>query len=250
MSNVFAQRGVATIIDVTKTLGVTQSIRVDQVPPNTQPGDFIVVAGLAPGGAAPFINGLPVFHSTAPTGTLLGISRGNNYVVANGVNANQAQITLPLLRLAMNQVIVELGDDALKAQVWHVHPSQLAAYEELGFQIQTIFSDSGKFNEKGFDGLFNRKKMTVEGYEIIANLHADNQAWHFTNVKSWGKVKWGMGTFWFKNRGGQTVFQQYDFATGTPKAVENSYLVDAFQTYVDNPKLLSAVTNCKLPAGN
>ena len=54
----------------------------------------------------------------------------------------------------------------------------------------------------------------------------------------------------FKNRGGQTVFQQYDSTTGTPKAVENSYLGDAFHTYGDNPKLLPSVTNCKLPAGN
>ena len=250
MSNAFALRGSATITNVVKTLGATQSITVDAVPANTVAGDFIVVAGVAAGGADPFINGLPVFHSTATSGTLLGISRANNYVVANGVNANGAQVTLPLLRLAMNQVLVELGDEALKDQLFHTHPSQLAAYEELGFQLQNIFSNNGKFNDKGFDGLMNSKKMTIDGYEIISNLHADNQAWHFTNIKSWGKVKWGQGTFWFKNRGGQTVFQQYDTSTGTPKAVENSYLVDAAQYFVDNPKLLSAVTSCKLVAGN
>lgn len=250
MSNAFALRGTAVITNVVKTLGATQSITVDVVPGGTVAGDFIVLAGIAAGGADPFLNGLPVFHSTSSAGTLLGISRANNYVVANGVNANGAQITLPVLRLAMNQVLVELGDDALKDQLFHTHPSQLAAYEELGFKIQTMYSDSGKFNDKGFDGLLNTRKMTIDGYEIISNLHADNQTWHFTNVKSWGKVKWGQGTFWFKNRGGQTVFQQYDTTTGTPKAVENSYLVDAVQFYVDNPKLLSSVTACKLPTGN
>ena len=250
MSNAFALRSTAVITNVVKTLGATQSITVDVVPGGTVAGDFIVLAGIAAGGADPFINGLPVFHSTSTAGTLLGISRANNYVVANGVNANGAQITLPVLRLAMNQVLVELGDEALKDQLFHTHPSQLAAYEELGFKIQTMYSDSGKFNDKGFDGMLNARKMTIDGYEIISNLHADNQAWHFTNVKSWGKVKWGQGTFWFKNRGGQTVFQQYDTATGTPKAVENSYLVDCIQTYVDNPKLLSSVTSCKLPTGN
>jgi len=249
-TNAFASRGTATITNVVKTLGATQSITVDAVPAGTVAGDFIVVAGLAAGGADPFINGLPVFHSTSTSGTLLGISRANNYVVANGVNANGAQITLPLLRLAMNQVLVELGDEALKDQLFHTHPSQLAAYEELGFQIQNIFSNNGKFNDKGFDGLMNSKKMTIDGFEIISNLHASNTDWNFTNVKSWGKVKWGQGTFWFKNRGGQTVFQQYDITTGTPKAVENSYLVDAAQYYVDNPKLLSSVTSAKLIAGN
>jgi hypothetical protein len=250
MTNAFALRATAVITNVVKTLGATQSITLDVVPGATVAGDFIVLAGIAAGGADPFINGIPVFHSTSGAGTLLGISRANNYVVANGVNANGAQITLPVLRLAMNQVLVELGDEALKDQLFHTHPSQLAAYEELGFKIQTMYSNNGKFNDKGFDGMLNTRKMTIDGYEIISNLHADNQRWDFTNVKSWGKVKWGQGTFWFKNRGGQTVFQQYDITTGTPKAVENSYLVDCVQYYVDNPKLLSSVTGAKLPTGN
>ncbi|HLJ25312.1 MAG TPA: hypothetical protein VKY85_01230 [Candidatus Angelobacter sp.] len=246
-------RGTCTIQDKVSTVGLTQTIRVDQVPNQNggaQPGDIIVVNGIAPGGADPFVNGIPVFHNTNPNGNLLGVSRQNNYVVANGVNANNAQVTLPLLRLAMNQVEVELGEDALGTQIYHTHPSQLAAYEELGFKLETVFSESGKFNDKGFDGLFNKKKLTIDGYEIVSNLHADNTRWDFTNVKSWGKVRWGGGTRWFKNRAGTTVFQQYDFTTGTIKAIENSYLVDYIQYYVDNPKLLSSLTSCRLPALN
>ena len=240
-----ADRGPCTITAIVNTLGAAQSITVDAVPANTAAGDIIVVDGLATGND-PFINGIPVFHSTSTTGTLLGINRSNNYVVANGVNAANATITLPLLRLSQNQIVVALGEEGLKGQIWHTHPSQLQAYEELGFQLQYVPLTDGK--AKNFDGLY--QKMSIDGREILNNVHADQTRWDLVNIKSWGKVKWGNPPFWFKNRGGQTVFQQYDTTTGNPQAVEKSYLVDAIQFYVDNPKSLSSVTSCKVPAGN
>jgi hypothetical protein len=244
-SNFATSRGSCTITSIQNTLGGTQSVTVDVVPTGTVAGDIIVVDGLATGND-PFINGIPVFHSTSTSGTLMGISRTNGYVVANGVNAASSSITLPLLRLAQNQIVQALGPDGLKGQIWHTHPSQLQAYEELGFQLQYVPLSEGK--AKNFDGLF--QKMTIDGREIISNIHADQTRWDLVNVKSWGKVKWGNPPFWFKNRGGQSVFQQYDTTTGNPQAVEKSYLVDAIQFYVDNPKALSSVTSCKVPAGN
>ncbi|HKE31343.1 MAG TPA: hypothetical protein VKD65_06435 [Candidatus Angelobacter sp.] len=244
-SNFATDRGACTITGIVNTLGTTQSITVDVVPAGTVAGDIIVVDGLATGND-PFINGIPVFHSTSTTGTLLGINRSNNYVVANGVNAANASITLPLLRLAQNQIVVALGEDGLKGQIWHTHPSQLQAYEELGFQLQYVPLTDGK--AKNFDGLY--QKMSIDGREILNNVHADQTRWDLVNIKSWGKVKWGNPPFWFKNRGGQTVFQQYDTTSGNPQSIEKSYLVDAIQFYVDNPKSLSSVTSCKVPAGN
>lgn len=244
-SNFAISRGSCNITGIANTLGATQSISVDNVPPGTVAGDIIVVDGVATAND-PFINGIPVFHSTATAGTLMGLSRTLPYVVANGVNAANASITLPLLRLAQNQIVQALGSDGLKGQIWHTHPSQLQAYEELGFQLQYVPLSDGK--AKNFDGLF--QKMTIDGREIINNLHADQSRWDLVNVKSWGKVKWGNPPFWFKNRGGNTVFQQYDTTTGNPQAIEKSYLVDAIQFYVDNPKSLGSVTSCKVPAGN
>jgi len=244
-SNFVTNRGSCTITSIANTLGAAQSITVDGVPAATVAGDIIVVDGLSAGND-PFINGIPVFHSTATSGTVMGLSRSLSYVVANGVNAANASITLPVLRLAQNQIVQALGADGLKGQLWHTHPSQLQAYEELGFQLQYIPLADGK--AKNFDGLF--QKMTIDGREIISNLHADQTRWDLVNVKSWGKVKWGNPPFWFKNRGGQTIFQQYDFNTGNPQAIEKSYLVDAIQFYVDNPKSLGSVTSCKVPAGN
>jgi hypothetical protein len=238
-------RAAATITNVVNILGSTQSITVDAVPTGTQAGDFIIVDG-SNGPTDPFITGIPVFHSTSTSGTLLGINRStSSYVVANGVNIAGAAITLPSLRLAQNQIVQALGPDGLKGQVWHTHPSQVQAYEELGFQLQYVPLDGGK--AKHFDGLF--QKMTIDGREIIANIHADQTRWDLVNLKSWGKVKWGNPPFWFKNRGGQTVFQAYS-GTGNPQVIERSYLVDAIQYYVDNPKAIGSVTSCKVPAGN
>ena len=239
-------RGSATVTNVANILGASQSITVDAVPAGTTSTDAIMVDGMTANIGDPFINGIPVFHSTATTGTLMGISRANSYVVANGVNIAGSAITLPSLRLAQNQIVQALGPDGLKGQVWHTHPSQVQAYEELGFQLQYVPLDGGK--AKNFDGLF--QKMTIDGREIISNIHGDQTRWDLVNIKSWGKVKWGNPPFWFKNRGGQTVFQGYDTTTGNPQTIEKSYLVDAIQYYVDNPKALGSVTSCKVPAGN
>jgi len=239
------------ITAISNGLGGTQSITVvDAVTGGAQTltsvaaGDVVVVDGVAVN-PDPFINGIPVFHSTSTSGTLMGINRTNGYVVANGVDIAGASITLPTLRLAQNQIVQALGPDGLKGQCWHTHPSQVQAYEELGFQLQYVPLDGGKASK--FDGLF--QKMTIDGREIISNIHADQTRWDLVNIKSWGKVKWGNPPFWFKNRGGQTVFQGYD-TSGNPQTIEKSFLVDAIQYYVDNPKALGSVTTCKVPAGN
>jgi len=235
----------ATILNTNNILGSTQSIQVDNVPAGTTNGDVIVVEGVATGGD-PFINGIPVFHSTALTGTLMGLSRSNNYVVANGTNAGGAQITLPVLRLAQNQILQALGPKGLKDQIWHTHQSQKAALEEIGFGQFNVFS-SGK--AKDYDPMFSGD-MTIDTREILVNPHADQTRWDLINLVTWGKVKWGNPPFLLKNRGGQTVFQGYDPVTGNPQSVEKQYLLDAIQFYVDNPKSISSVTNCKVPVSN
>ena len=239
-------RGSCTITSLFNALGTTQTITVDVVPGGTIATDVIVVDGVATGGD-PFINGIPVFHSTSQAGILMGIPRTQSYVVANGVNAANAQVTLPLFRLSQTQVEIALGPEGLKDQLWHTNPSQRQAYEELGFQLQFLPLEGGK--AKDFDGLFSGK-FTIDGREVLTNVHADQTRWDLVNIKSWGKVKWGNPPFWFKNRGGQTVFQAYDTATGNPKTIEKSYLVDAIQFYLDNPKAVSSITSAKVPTGN
>ena len=68
-----------------------------------------------------FWYGIPYFHNTSTTGTYLGINRTQNYVVANGVAAGGAPLSLPMIRASISRVEQSLGSDALKSQVWHAH---------------------------------------------------------------------------------------------------------------------------------
>lgn len=245
MSNTYTLRGACYVTNVNNKLGSTQSITVDAVPSGTTSGDFIMVAGVA--ATTPvFLYGIPYFHNTSTTGTYLGINRTQNYVVANGVAAGGAPLSLPMLRAAGNRVEQSLGDDALKTQVWHGHQDQLQAYEEMGFAKQEIMMTTGKM--PGFDGLTaNKSMLTIAGREYVQNIHADITRVDLMDFGSWLKVVWGKAPFWFKNRSGQWVFQIYDPSTGNPTANEGCYYVDCRQYAVDQPQGISSVTGLKVP---
>jgi hypothetical protein len=249
MSNTYALRGTCYVNNVNNKLGSAQSITVDAVPSGTVAGDFIMVAGVA--ATTPvFWYGIPYFHNTSTTGTYLGINRTQNYVVANGVAAGGAPLSLPMIRAALSRVEQSLGTDALKSQVWHAHPSQIQAYEEMGFARQEWTSGSGNFTGN-YDGVAaNQNMFKIAGREVVRNIHADQTRIDFMEFGSWLKVVWGKAPFWFKNRAGQWVFQIYDPSSGNPTANEGCYYVDARQYAVDNPQAISSVTGLKVPAFN
>jgi hypothetical protein len=248
MSNTYTLRGTCYVTNVNNKLGGIQSITVDSVPAGTIPTDFIMVAGVA--ATTPvFLYGIPYFHNTSTTGTYLGIARTQNYVVANGVAAGGAPLSLPMLRAALSRVEQSLGTGALKTQVWHAHPSQIQAYEEMGFAKQEILMSDGKM--PGFDGLTSDvQSFRIAGREVVRNIHADNTRIDFMEFGSWLKVVWGKAPFWFKNRSGQWVFQIYDPSSGNPTANEGCYYVDCRQYAVDNPQAISSVTGLKVPVYN
>lgn len=229
------------ILKLNNSLGGTQSIVVDTVPAGCAPGDFIRVDGVEDGGPI-FVNGIPVFHSTSIAGTTLGIDRSNSYIVANGIDNGGAQITQPVLRLPFNQIRQALGDEGLKELLIHTHPAQVAAYEELGWNLQTIPLADGK--AKGLDLLFAGKKE-IDGRAFIENIHADETRLDYMNMRAWGKVKWGNPPFWFTQEG-RRVFEIYA-SNGSITAGARSFLVDAYQTYCDNMKSISSVTNTRVP---
>ncbi len=234
-------RGSCTIQSVNKGLGTAQTVTVDAVPAGTVGTDVLVVDGVS--GASPtFLYGLPYHHNTATSGTWMGISRANPYAVANGVNANGAALTLPPIRLAFNQIRQAVGVDSLGSLVWHGHPSQVAAYEELGFVISEIEKGSGA--NQDLDLLFKNK--TMGGVRIKENVHADTTRLDLINLETWGRVEWLPIDFY--EIGGSTVFPVYG-ASGGLAASYLFYLVTGVQFFVDNPKAVSSVTNLGLPTG-
>ncbi|HXR96993.1 MAG TPA: hypothetical protein VN709_04035 [Terriglobales bacterium] len=233
-------RGTATISAVSKSLGGPQTITVSSVPAGTAANDVLVVDGVS--GASPtFIYGIPYHHSTSTAGTWMGISRANPYAVANGVNANGAALTLPPIRLAFNQIRQAIGVDSLGSLLWHGHPSQVAAYEELGFVISEI--EKGGSNQD-LDLLFRNK--TMGGVKIKENVHADTTRLDLINLETWGRVEWLPIDFY--EVGGSTVFPVYG-ASGGVAASYLFYLVTGVQFFVDNPRAVSSVTGLGLPSG-
>jgi hypothetical protein len=233
-------RGSCTITAVTKSLGGPQTIAVSAVPAGTVATDVIVVDGVS--GASPtFLYGIPYHHSTSTSGTWMGISRANPYAVANGVNAASANLTLPVVRLAYNQVRQAIGADALGNLLWHAHPSQVAAYEALGFAITEVMTQ-GQTGD--LDLLFKNK--TLGGVKIKENIHADTTRMDLINTETWGRVEWLPIDYY--EVGGTTVFPVYG-ASGGIAASYLFYLVTGVQFFIDNPRAVSSVTGLTLPAG-
>jgi hypothetical protein len=247
MSPGYVLRGTCNIINVYKGLGVTQQIQVDQVPAGSVAGDLVIAAGL-PAGAPQGINGIPVFVNTNTLGNLYGLARSLPYVFANGVNlSNTAQVTKPVFVIAENQIMQRLGMQALNDDYfWHTHLAQVQSLDELAFNDQLLPLAGGTVAK--YDPFIKTK--SINGRRIMINPHADYTRWDFLRKKSWNHIKWGPGMFWFKNRGGQMVFQMTDPSTGTPTAMELMYYVVAEQTWIDNPISQGGVTQAKVPQGN
>lgn len=248
MSNAYVLRGTTVRIkNVFKGLGTSQSIQLEtNFPVGTIAGDFIIANGL-PAGAPVGINGLTTFINTSTAGTLMGLPRTLPYVVANGVNAANGQMTVPMLRLAKNQIKQKLGTRSTAGLFWHMHTSQLQAYEELGWQLQQITMPTGKAGD--MDLMF--RNFTIDGDKVYENIHADQTRADLVNKKSWLMVKWGpTSPFWVKTKSGNMVFSQYDITTGAPTTNELMYLQEAYQWANINPGLQGGVTSLRAPAGN
>ena len=226
------------------TLGGTQSFHFTGADPGIAGGDFVRVNGLT-NGAPVFINGLSTFINTSTAGTLLGITKANaSYVVSNGYDLGGGQITLPSARLLINQVQSRLGKKGLKGQIWHTHPSQCAAYEELGFERQEIETD-GTYSK--MDLLF--EDFAIGGYPIMPNNNADQTAWTFLLPKTFGRVTYGDGVFWYDTGSGK-VYPLYDTSTGAPTTLFGATMVDARNIYCDNVLANGVLTSCRVPTGN
>jgi hypothetical protein len=246
-SNLATKRGEATInSNPVRGLGKTQTVTVaaDTASPS-QNTDVIVVGGLT--GATPtWVRGIPYHHdTTVSAATWQGIARTNDFAVANGVNANGASFSLPPFRLAVNQIIQELGEDALGDMQWHAHPAGLAGYEELGLSISTI-ERSGS-NQALPDLLFDAKKtMYIAGFPVRRSIHADPTRFDLLNLASWFRIETAPVDYF--EVGGNTIFAPYS-SDGGPLAAYLFYFIAVMQFCTDNPKSLSSVTNVALPSG-
>lgn len=245
-SATYVPRGSFKIIDCFNFLGGAQTLTVDAVPGGTIATDLVIMAGL-PGGAPVGPNGLPFMISTTTNGNFLGLPKSLSYVVANGVNAGQSQESVPMYLISENQIKQRLGDKALQGLFWHMHPSRIQAYMELGWNLEYIPLNQGKASE--LDLLF--RNFTINGRKVYDNIHGDQTRDDLVNKASWCMIKWGAETpYWLKSRTGNMFFTGYDSVTGLPTTNETAYQQEAYQWGCGNPSSQGGIFNAKLPVGN
>ena len=245
-SNLATKKGEVTFnSNPVRGLGKTQRVTVaaDSAIPSVN-GDVILPSGLS--GASPtWVFGIPYHHNTSSSGSWLNISRSNDYVVANGSDANDASFSLPPFRLAIDQIVQELGEEGLAQNlVWHTHVAALAGYEEYGLSLSR--QDRTGDGEKVKTGLFDTKSMTIGGYKVKRSIHADPTRFDLLNLSTWGRVEWA--PIDYLEIGGNTVFPVYGDSGGIAAAYL-FYFVCGMQFFVDNPKAISSVINVGLPSG-
>lgn len=246
--NGLALVGTCTVKSVKSALGGAQLAYVDTVPAGSAAGNVARVNNLI-SGAPTFTDGIPYWLSNAQTGMTAGLDRSlpaNDFIIANGVNAQNSSVTPALLRLPMDQVRSALGNMTNKYKKFKIQMTvgQRAAYEALAGQQTAIMSQSGKFS--AFDLLFDGE-ASVAGNVIIENIHAHAQRIDYLNLERWGKIKWGNPPFWFDSEG-RKVFQQVG-TNGQITSGAASFLIDTVQYYTDNPKAQSTLFNVRQPVG-
>ncbi len=228
--------GVMTIASISGNV-----VTVDALSTGLVATDVIVPDGLT---ATPpvWMFGIPYHHNTATTGSWQGLTRSSvSEILANGVDAGAALLTLPPLRLALNKIRQRVGVSNLGQLRVHLHPAQHAAYEELGIVISEIQKGGGN---EDFDLLFGKGR--IAGFPVVENIHAAKNRLDFINLGVWGRGE--LKAIDFYEEGGQTTFPVY----GTSGGIAAAYLfyyVTSCQFFTDNPAGLSSVTNLAVPSG-
>lgn len=234
---------------VTKN-GPTQTVAVDTTT-NINAGYIARVSGLT-SGAPTYVYGIPYWNSNSPTGLTAGIDRSvpaNNFILANGVNANGSQMTPPLLRLGFDLIKNQLGLKAVKSGKFRLQwsPAQAAQYEQLAGQFFQITKSDGKLGT--WDLLGEPSDSTVAGNRPLENIHAHNTRVDYLMMDRWNKIQYGnLPSPWWFTWDGRRVFPQIG-TNGMPTAGAVSYLVDTRQFFVDNPPTQSSVYSLALTPG-
>lgn len=233
-------RGTGTISlwDVAnKTIDVTPNIS------GATAADLIVVNGISSPTSLPALYGVPYHHSNASTGTWLGFSRSvTPEIRSNGVNALNNPLSLPLPRLAMNQIGNRVGiDNTFRPRAW-MHPAQKQAYEQLG---QAVILINKKPSEEGLNMYFG-DDMQMAGSNVSCSFN-----WNPTRIDFVVEEVWGRGEILplgFYKTDGRSIFEIRGPSGGVATA-EIFYMVNGLQFFVNNPAATAYIYDLAVPSG-
>lgn len=239
-------RGTANVTNF-DPVSSSQTVTVDAAPGGTIATDVLVYDGLS--GASPTgLFGLQYHHSSATSGTWLGLNRATfaPLLTTPSVNAGSAALTPGNVRLAINKVRKALGVDQVGKLVAYMNVEQEHAWENLGITVSEVIKEGGGGRANDLDLLFTGKK-TMGGLPIKVSIHADQTRIDFIDLSHWGRaVTKDIG--YFEDGEGKTVFPIYG-ASGGIAAANIFYFDVAFQIWLDSPRSGAFISSLARPSG-
>lgn len=204
--------------------------------------DKLVVLGITTPNSLPALYGVPYHHSNASTGTWLGMSRSATPEIrASRVNALGSALSLPLSRLAINKIGNRVGiDNNFNPKAW-LHPCQKQAYEDIGQSVSIIQKQA---KEEGLDMYFDR--MSFAGAPDKPSYNWNMKRIDFVTDEVWGRGE--TLPIGFYKTDGRTIFEIRS-ASGGVATADIFYMVNGFQTFVNNPAACAYIDNLAIPAG-
>lgn len=208
-------------------------------------GDVLVVEGIDAPASVPAIFGVPYQHSNASVGTWLGFNRATTPEIrSNRVNGNNAPLTLPLSRLAINKIGNRVGiKNNFKPEAW-LHPCQKQAYEDIGQAAIMIKQENQNRSEGNLNMYFDR--MQFAGAPDRPSF-----SWNKTRIDFVSPEIWGRGEvlpIGFYKTDGRTIFEVRS-SSGGIVASDLFYMVNGCQYFVNNPAATAYIDELAIPAG-
>lgn len=230
--------------DITFTDLQNNTVKIAPAPAGIIAGDVIVPSGLQMTPPVGLL-GIEYHNNAASTGTWLGFDRAAHPEIrASNVDANNAALTLPLPRLAINKIGDRIGKDARKnLQAW-THPAQLQAYEELG---QNVIRIDKSAKDEDLDMYFN-DNMRIAGAPLKESYNWNRTRIDFLAMDTLGRAEMHPCEFYTDPENGRRVFELRG-ASGGVATAWLFYIVGSFNLFTDNPASLSYISNLAVPAG-
>ena len=233
-------KGVVTLWDiVNKIIDVTPAIA------GAVATDKIVVDGISNPTSLPALYGVPYHHSNASAGTWLGFNRSTTPEIrSNRVNGNNAALSLPLPRLAINMIGNRVGmDNNFKPNAW-LHPCQKQAYEDIG-QGMIMLNQSMQSQKEGNLNLYF-DKMQFAGAPDRTSFNWNKPRIDFIADEVWGRGE--ILPIGFYKTDGRQIFEIRS-ASGGVTAADIFYMVNGMQVFVNNPAATAYIDALAVPAG-
>lgn len=227
---------------VTQVDVINKTIQVTPAITGATGTDKVVVYGISAPSSLPALFGVGYHDSNSSTGTWLGFNRANTpQIRATGINASSASFTLPLARLAINQIGNRIGiEHDFSPSAW-MHPAQKQAYEQIGQVVSVIHKEA---KEEGLNMYFD--KMQMAGATVRESYNWDNTRIDFINESIWCRGE--ILPLGFYTTDGRKTFELRGPSGGILTA-DIFYLVIGTQTFVNNPAAISYIYNLAVPNG-